>query len=326
MRHAALAMLFALAALPAFAQPPVEQVRPVAPGVWMIASAFPPHRQPDGTTIIFRAPKGLVVMDTGRHPWRRRTILDFAEAQRRPIVAIVNSHWHLDHVSGDPALKAAYPKARLYASGAIDEALTGFLAKSAADAAPYLAPGKLPPETQEDIRGDIATTANGAALKPDIVIEGSSLRDLGGLSLQVNLARDAATAGDVWLYDPKTRVAAVGDLVTLPAPFLDTACPKGWAAALDQVAATPFTTLIPGHGAPMSRAQFDLYRTAFNEVVACAASSRDKAECAAAWTKAVTPLLGEDPALAKRAQGMTEYYVADVLRAHGGKSAYCTTG
>ncbi len=326
MRHAAFATLFALAATPVLAQTPAEQVQPVAPGVWMIASAFPPHRQPDGTTVIFRAPRGLVVMDTGRHAWRRQTILDFAKAQRRPIVAIVNSHWHLDHVSGDPALKAAYPGAKLYASRAIDEALTGFLARSAAEAEPYLAPGKLPPETQEDIRGDIATTANGATLKPDIAIEGSGVRDLGGLRLAVNLAPDAATAGDVWLYDPKTRVAAVGDLVTLPAPFLDTACPKGWAAALDQVAATPFTTLIPGHGAPMSRIQFHLYRAAFNEVVACAASSRDKADCAAAWTKAVTPLLGDDAAMAKRAQGMTEYYVADVLRAHGGKSAYCKTG
>ena len=325
MRLAALAMLFALAAAPALAQAPREEVAPVAPGVWLIASAFPPHRQPDGTTVIFRAPRGLVVMDTGRHVWRRQTILDFAKAQRRPIVAIVNSHWHLDHVSGDLALKAAYPGAKLYASQAIDEALTGFLAESAASARPYLAPGKLPLETQEDIRGDIATIAEGAALKPDVPITSSGVRSLGGLTMVVQLAPDAATAGDVWIYDPRTKVAAVGDLVTLPAPFLDTACPAGWSAALDQVAATPFATLIPGHGAPMTRAQFDIYRSAFHDVVACAASSRDKADCAAAWTQAVTPLMADDPALARRAQGMTEYYVADVLRAHGGRSAYCAT-
>lgn len=323
MRRIVLAAVVALCATPTLAQPPAEQVRPVAPGVWMIASAFPPHRQPDGSTVIFAAPQGLVVLDTGRHVWRRQAILDFAKTRHRPIVAIINSHWHLDHVSGDPALKAAYPKARIYASRAIDEALTGFLARSAADAQPYLAPGKLPPETQEDIRNDIATTANGAALKPDVAIEASAIRDMGGLRLAVNLAPDAATAGDVWLYDPKSKVAAVGDLVTLPAPFLDTACPKGWSAALDQLAATPFQILIPGHGAPMTRAQFDLYRSAFNEVIACAASPRDKADCAAAWTKAVAPLLGDDPAAARRAQGMTEYYVADVLRPHGGKSASC---
>lgn len=326
MRALAGLVLAALTASPATAQsevPPPRRPQAVAPGVWLIAEGILPRRQPDGNTVIFQGPRGLVVMDTGRHAWRRQAILDFAKSRRAPVVAIVNSHWHLDHVSGDPALKAAYPRAKLYASRAIDEALTGFLARSAAEAQPYLAPGKLPPETQEDIRGDIATTANGQALRPDIPIDASGPRKLAGLTLQVNLASDAATAGDVWIYDPRSRVAAVGDLVTLPAPFLDTACPQGWRRALAQVWATPFQTLIPGHGAPMTRPQFAAYRLAFDQVIACAASDRDKADCAADWTRAVTPLLGPDPADARRAQAMTEYYVQDVLRAHHGKSADC---
>ena len=47
---------------------------------------------------------------------------------RLPVVAIVNSHWHLDHVSGNAALRAAYPRAQVYASDAIDGAMRGFLA------------------------------------------------------------------------------------------------------------------------------------------------------------------------------------------------------
>jgi glyoxylase-like metal-dependent hydrolase (beta-lactamase superfamily II) len=303
--------------------PPPPQTQRVAPGVWLIPGGILPMRQPDGNTVIFEAPQGLVVMDTGRHPWHRQAILDFAAAHQRPIVAIVNSHWHLDHVSGDPALKAAYPAAKFYASRAIDAALTGFLAKSAAEAQPYLDSGKLPPETAEDVRADMATIKAGQALRPDVVIEVSEARKLGGRRLQVNLAAQAATAGDVWVFDPKTRVVTVGDLVTLPAPFLDTACAKGWSAALGQVWATPFRTLIPGHGPVMDRAQFALYRQAFDALVDCAGSSATKTDCAAAWTTAVTPLLGADPVEPKRAQGMTEYYVADVLRANGGKSAYC---
>ena len=87
---------------------------------------------------------------------------------------------------------------------------------------------------------------------------------IAGRRLQVNLARFAATEGDVWLYDPATRVAIVGDLVVAPVPFMDTACPKGWRRALGEIAATPFTTLIPGHGAPMSRADFTAWRAAFD--------------------------------------------------------------
>ena len=305
--------------------PAPPQAQRVVPGVWLIPGGILAKRQPDGNTVVFEAPQGLVVMDTGRHPWHRQAILDFAAARHRPVVAIVNSHWHLDHVSGDPALKAAYPAARIYGSRAIDDALTGFLPKSAADAQPYLDSGKLPPETVEDLRADMATIKAGQALRPDVVIEASEVRKLAGRRLQVNLAPHAATAGDVWVYDPKTRVAAVGDLVTLPAPFLDTACAVGWSAALGQVWATPFKTLIPGHGPVMDRAQFAVYRQAFDALVDCAASTAGKTDCAAAWTAAVTPLLGADPVEPKRAQGMTEYYVADVLRANGGKSPYCPT-
>jgi glyoxylase-like metal-dependent hydrolase (beta-lactamase superfamily II) len=323
MRRLAGLILAVLATTSAAAQPATPKPQAIGPGVWLIPGGIPPKRQPDGNTVIFEGPRGLAVMDTGRHAWHRQAILDFALAGRKPIVAIINSHWHLDHVSGDPALKAAYPGARVYASRAIDRALTGFLARSAADAKAYLEPGKLPPETQEDIRADLATIQAGRALKPDVAIEASGVRNLAGRRLSVNLAKDAATSGDVWVYDRRSGVVAVGDLVTLPAAFLDTACPGGWRAALGAIWATPFRLLVPGHGAPMTRDQFAAYRTAFDQLIDCADSARGKAECAAAWTAAVGPLLGDDPAAAKRAQGMTEYYVEGVLRANGGKSADC---
>lgn len=177
---------------------------------------------------------------------------------------------------------------------------------------------------EEDVRGDIATVENGAALKPDVVIDKSATRTtIAGKKLQVNLAPNAATAGDVWIFDPATRVAAVGDLVTLPVPFLDTACPEGWRAALARIANTPFRTVLPGHGGPMTPTQFAMYRTAFNAMIACSASSRDASDCAVDWADAVADLPGADPAPFKRARGLAVYYVKDVLRAHGGKSAEC---
>src|SRR6266481_2385674 len=49
--------------------------REVAQGVWLIAGAIIPNREPDGNTVIFDAPEGLIVVDTGRHEWHRRAIL-----------------------------------------------------------------------------------------------------------------------------------------------------------------------------------------------------------------------------------------------------------
>jgi len=324
----AMAGLWLLAPMGAAAQeapahPSPPRAEAVAPGVWLIQGLRTPGRQPDGNTVIWQAPEGLVVMDTGRHAWHQQAIEDFAAGRHAPVVAIVNSHWHLDHVSGNPVLKRDWPRARVYASAAIDEAIGGFLARSAADGRKHLDDRSLPPETIEDLRRDLATTEAADKLKPDVTVRASAGHVLGGRRLRLNLAKDAATAGDVWVYDAKARVAAVGDLVTLPVPYLDTACPKGWSAALDQVWAGPFETVIPGHGRPMTRAQFDMYRQAFRAFVDCAASARPTADCGADWARQVKPLLQANGMNVQRAGPYAAYYAGEVLRAHGGRSASC---
>ena len=124
-----------------------------------------------------------------------------------------------------------------------------------------------------------------------------------------------------WGTNSNTNSGALEN-VTLPAPFLDSACPDGWLAALARVAATPFTIAIPGHGQPMTRAQFANYSQAFGALIGCANSSVAKTECASQWTAAVQPLLDANPKEPQRATGMAAYYV-DLLRANGGRSKYC---
>jgi glyoxylase-like metal-dependent hydrolase (beta-lactamase superfamily II) len=304
------------------APPPVPAVQKLAPGVWLISGGFLPNREPDGNSVIFAAPAGLIVLDTGRHDWHAQAILALAREQRKPIIAVVNSHWHLDHVSGNPALRAAYPGLRVYASSAIDGALSGFLPASARESAAYLDDPTVPEETRADLRLDLATIQRGAELRPDVVISASSTRSLGGRKFTIRLAPDAATSGDVWLFDPRSGIAALGDLVTLPAPFLDTACPEGWKAALAEVSATPFRMAIPGHGAPMQRQQFLLYRRAFASFIGCSSSDRPAGDCGTRWANAVQALLPADPLEMRRAQSMAAYYVG-LLRANGGRSKYC---
>ena len=312
------------AVLAASAEPASDTTatRVVADGVWLIASGTREDRQPDGNTVVFDGPRGLIVVDTGRHAWHRNAIVGLGRERREDVVAIVNTHWHLDHVSGNPALRQAYPKLRVHASDAIDEALAGFLAQSARESVAYLKDESIPAAMREDIAADAATVANGAALRPDVVIDRTGPMELGGRTFAIHLARDAVTAGDVWLYDDRSKVAVLGDLVTLPAPFFDTACPQGWLNALRDVEATEFETAIPGHGAPMSRAQVSQYRSALSAFVECAASNEPKAKCSAAWLAAAAPLLSGAADESARAQSLTNYYV-DMLRANGGRSEYC---
>jgi hypothetical protein len=60
---------------------------------------------------------------------------------------VINSHWHLDRVSRNIGLRKDYPGMKVYASAAISEALTGFLAKSAESSRKTLAGDKPDPRS-----------------------------------------------------------------------------------------------------------------------------------------------------------------------------------
>ena len=281
----------------------------VAPNTTVIPGRFVPNSQPDGNTIVIRATRGLIVIDTGRHLEHTNAILDYARLSKVPISAIINTHWHLDHTGGDALVRRSYPDARLYASDAIVGARKGFLANYRNQLVEMI--GKTTDAGQKkEFEAEVARIDSGEAMVPDVVVSKTATRRIAGRSLRVGLERRAATAGDVWVFDPATRVLASGDLVTLPVPFLDTACPSGWSAALDHLAAIQFKTLIPGHGAPMTRADFEVYRTAFRNLIAC---KKAKDECIDGWTTDAAPLLkNEDP---KFVRTLMDYYVGQVL--HG---------
>ena len=95
-------------------------------------------------------------------------------------------------------------------------------------------------------------------------------------------------------------------------PFFDTGCPEGWRKALGEIAAVPFTTLVPGHGAPMGRRQFLQWRRAFDALLDCAASDQPKEVCVAGWKRDSAAFI---PAGDRRVDGMVGYYLDSRLRA-----------
>jgi glyoxylase-like metal-dependent hydrolase (beta-lactamase superfamily II) len=305
-------------ALLAQAAPQPPAAREIAKDTYLLPGAILPQKGPDGNTIIYVAPEGLVVVDTGRHSWHSDGILSFARERKLAIVAIVNTHWHLDHTSGNARIKAVYPKAKVYATAAVDRALAagGFLDRSyqSAKAAPVDA--NAPAGMKEETAVFFDTMSHQDQLRPDVRIEKTETRKLAGRSLSMRVAPNAVTDADIWIYDESTGLAAIGDLVTLPAPFFESACPAKWQDALDQVWATPFKLAIPGHGSPMTRGQFDTYRTAYKNFLTCVASDDPAATCAAAWTKDAGPLLESDGDR-RAATGYAGYYVDFLRKGHG---------
>jgi glyoxylase-like metal-dependent hydrolase (beta-lactamase superfamily II) len=303
--------------------PTAPAPREIAPGVTLLAGGFEPGRGPDGNTIVFDAPDGLVVVDTGRHAWHSDGILAFAEARGRPIAAIINTHWHLDHSSGNGRLKARYPNATVFTTTAIDRVLApgGFLTRNLEGARAMLAGNEFTDVQREEVQIFLATMENSSILRPNVSMQRSGRYNFARRRLDVHLTDGAVTDADIWLYDRRSRVVVLGDLVTLPAPFFETACPERWRAALDEVWATPFRTAAPGHGEPMTREQFATWRAAYGAFIDCVNSAAEAPQCASGWRAGVAQFLTDDRARGAALQ-MAEYYVG-YLRQNGGKSPDC---
>ncbi len=296
-----------------------------APSNWHLipGQIDPGGRQgPDGNSVFIDAPDGLILVDTGRHPEHSAALLAYARQRGRPIAAIVNTHWHLDHSTGNTEIRAAFPDAPLYASNAIEGALTGFFVESRRRAEQALAAGQIPESARPEIRRAFDIMDHPERLRPTRPVTRSAIQIIAGRRLQVNLAPYAATEGDVWLYDPAARLAIVGDLVVAPVPFMDTACAESWRQALDRIAATPFTTLIPGHGAPMDRTAFLAWRAAYNAFIDCGRSDRPRADCIAGWRRDAARFI---PAGSERiVDELAGYYVDSRLRSSPDERArYC---
>lgn len=267
---------------------------------------------PDGNTVILDAPKGLIVVDTGRSPTHAQAILDYAKASGRPVAAILNTHWHLDHTTGNADLRAAFPKAEVYATTAIEGALVGFLGRGREQADKALADAKTPEGQKAQILRGRDRIDNPDKLRATKPVLKSARMTIAGRVFDVRVAPFAASEADLWLYDPKTRVAVVGDLVVDIVPFMDTACPDGWARALAEIEKVPFQTIIPGHGAPMTRPDFLQWKLAYNNLLTCGRSSADKASCVAGWQKDAARFI--DEAHKGYAPAAADYYIDTRLR------------
>jgi len=289
-----------------------EAAKSDEPSYHLIFGAIPLDKGLDGNSVVLDAPDGLIVVDTGRHPEHSKAVLDYAKRRGRPIAAIVNTHWHLDHTTGNWDVRRSYPHVAIYATNALEGALATFLKRSREQTDAALADPRTSPAQRDQLIRGREVIDHPERIRPDHVVERSGQMTIAARELDVHVARFAATEGDVWLFDRKNRVAIVGDLVVDIVPFMDTACPDGWMKALGEIEQTPFDTLVPGHGPAMGRTDFIQWKTAFMDFVACGRSTADKAECIAGWESGAARFI--DEAHRDYVRAAADYYITTRLR------------
>ena len=278
----------------------------------LIPGAVPLDKGPDGNSIILDAPDGLIVIDTGRHPEHSAGILAYARERGRPIAAVINTHWHLDHTTGTWDVRQAYPQVQVFASNALEGALATYLKTGREQTEAMLADPRTSAMQRDQIVRALAVTDHPDRIRPTHVVNTSGPMKIAGREVDVHLAKFAASEGDVWLYDTKTKLAIVGDLVVDIVPFMDTACADGWLRALVEIEKTRFAMLIPGHGPVMDRAAFAAWKTAFTNFVDCGRSAAPKEQCVAGWERDAARFI-DDPHR-EYVRKAADYYLTTRLR------------
>ena len=156
-----------------------------------------------------------------------------AEVSPLPVVKVVVSHYHADHIYGLQVFKDE--GAEIVAPAGALEYLSAPNAQVRLDERRF----SLDPWVNENTR----------LIKPDVIVDQDMRFELGGLSFGLNFLGAAHSDGDLSLYVETDRVLFSGDIIFEGrVPFVGDADTRQWLAALSKMESNTLAALIPGHG------------------------------------------------------------------------------
>lgn len=253
------------------------ELRKLTDRVHVIAQPQPFHLQPLGNVTVIEQTDGLVLVDAGGSRGSGERVVELVrQISRKPVKAVIVTHWHGDHPLGASAVLKAWPKAEIVSTVRTRENLLGkpmrvyprspdasanqALQNQIVDTAGRLdaasAREGLSPEERQGFAQaarevmHYARDMDGTTLTmptrtfTDRVVLGDARAPVEALYLG-----RANTDGDAIVWLPKQRVLVTGDVVVAPFPFGFGSYPAEWLAVLEKLKGFDFVHLVPGHGA-----------------------------------------------------------------------------
>lgn len=250
-------------------------VERVAQGVHALIRRKSPGFLNDCNVVFIVNDADVVVVDTNLTPASAEaSIAALRTLTAKPVRFVVNTHWHVDHVSGNQVYRREYPGVEFLGHRHVREDL---LAKGAANRRDMGEQGR---QFAVTMRGQMADgkSLTGAPLTdaerasyaedltlidelaavapaieivpPTIVVDDRLSLHRGGRTIDVLRLGRSHTHGDLVVVLPDDGVVVTGDLLAGPTPLVggDQSFIGDWVASLDRLLELPARIYVPGHG------------------------------------------------------------------------------
>jgi glyoxylase-like metal-dependent hydrolase (beta-lactamase superfamily II) len=179
-------------------------------------------------------PAGVVVFDALGTPSLAAMLLkQIRSVTDQPIVKVISSHYHADHIYGLQVFKEL--GAEIVAPAGANDYLNAPTAE----------------ERLEERRFSLDPWVNDKTylVPPDVLLTESMQFELGGVIFVITLVGGAHSDGDLTLYIEPDRVLFSGDIIFEGrVAFLGDANTRHWLDVLTQMETSKLVALIPGHG------------------------------------------------------------------------------
>jgi glyoxylase-like metal-dependent hydrolase (beta-lactamase superfamily II) len=250
-------------------------VERLAEGVYAVIRQEPMGLINESNSLLIVGDSDVIVVDAQSSVGRTlETLAALRRITPKPVRAVINTHWHDDHVFGNGVYRDSFPNVRLiaHAASAEDLASTGVNSRADLDAnregtrgflldlvrkgqsfaggGPMNDEERTSHQAAAELVADYGRTPPGYVPQaPTTLVQDSLVLRQGRRVIRVLFLGRGHSRGDLIIHLPAERVVAAGDLVMFPVQFVGTTSfPADFAETLDRLIALAPDLIVPGHG------------------------------------------------------------------------------